>query len=259
MCRGCYLPKQTRSSGGQNLTTAERLSASSTSKADPIFRGSKLAQSRCGSSEIVTSKADPIFRGSKPVRSAPQCAAARSSSKADPIFRGSKPVASGTKSLIVLFFQSRPDLQGVKTQRLERVIHLGHFQSRPDLQGVKTQANSLEGDRCSFQSRPDLQGVKTPAVSSETPPASALPKQTRSSGGQNREEGPSSPSPEASKPDPILSGQNTHAISSTSRAKPNSDQSPTRHTPSPITQQRTAPGPTASPSVSASKPKTAEQ
>jgi len=84
-------------------------------------------------------------------------------SKADPIFRGSKP-SNPPAPPTYLAFQSRPDLQGVKTPAKSRVWPFA----------------------CSFQSRPDLQGVKTLGSVRGVTARPGLPKQTRSSGGQNR-------------------------------------------------------------------------
>ena len=61
---------------------------------------------------IGASKADPIFRGSK--RERKQARFGLLASKADPIFRGSKRANPG-KCVRDGRFQSRPDLQGVKT------------------------------------------------------------------------------------------------------------------------------------------------
>ena len=152
------LPKQTRSSGGQNFLqyfasagngifqSRPDLQGVKTfmiirgvcfvlpSKADPIFRGSKHRKHR-PFSVFRSSKADPIFRGSKHRPggglSPPY------PSKADPIFRGSKPETTQCKSSNRVF-QSRPDLQGVKTTLSASPCHDHIFQSRPDLQGVKT-------------------------------------------------------------------------------------------------------------------------
>ena len=113
-------------------------------------------------------------------------------------------------------FQSRHDLQGVKTAVLSGVMVLSrclpkqtrssggqnlraadferavkNFQSRPDLQGVKTGSLvPLVVVVGRFQSRPDLQGVKTMGWAPQLSVDRRLPKQTRSSGGQNATGGP---------------------------------------------------------------------
>ena len=58
-------------------------------------------------------------------------------SKADPIFRGSK-LRLIRSDQPACRFQSRPDLQGVKTSSMGESSVISAFQSRPDLQGVKT-------------------------------------------------------------------------------------------------------------------------
>jgi len=68
----------------------------------------------------------------------------------------------------VCSFQSRPDLQGVKTGALKTV--------------VRTAANSSKAD-------PIFRGSKRP-FGFKLPRVRPLPKQTRSSGGQNRRSGP---------------------------------------------------------------------
>ena len=105
-------------------------------------------------------------------------------------------------------FQSRPDLQGVKT-RFGVVVWspAAAFQSRPDLQGVKT-FRAEHRASLAFQSRPDLQGVKTrdnPMQVFE----SGLPKQTRSSGGQNHPQRLSLPRPHLPKQTRSSGGQNS--------------------------------------------------
>jgi len=132
------LPKQTRSSGGQNPEWSTVSNQSGLPKQTRSSGGQNLALS--------------WRQPHKP-------------SKADPIFRGSKPIDPGRGSSYRPSFQSRPDLQGVKTRHgLMPRRRRANFQSRPDLQGVKTEPiwKPTRAQR-SFQSRPDLQGVKTPA------------------------------------------------------------------------------------------------
>ena len=83
-------------------------------------------------------------------------------SKADPIFRGSKPGALMAPAPQA--FQSRPDLQGVKTHR-----------PRPRL---KLPAKLPKQTRSS--------GGQNPSRAYAQAKTRELPKQTRSSGGQNR-------------------------------------------------------------------------
>ena len=89
-------------------------------------------------------------------------------------------------------FRSRPDLQGVKTDRLPKepspagvpkqtrssggqnvsgvvtAAAAEGFRSRPDLQGVKTPgAGRLGIGETVFRSRPDLQGVKTARIAAQ--------------------------------------------------------------------------------------------
>ena len=99
------------------------------------------------------SKADPIFRGSKPV--VLPTATAETSSKADPIFRGSKPHTSSRFSLVAaLPKQTRSS--GGQNNRARSILHTSLcFQSRPDLQGVKTFAGNGITNSLSFPSKAD--------------------------------------------------------------------------------------------------------
>ena len=131
------------------------------------------------------------------------------SSKADPIFRGSKREFEGLRSSR-LSFQSRPDLQGVKTPRVggedisppwpskadpifrgSKLFHFSILFSRylPKQTRSSGGQNSLAFGNIrqsrTFQSRPDLQGVKTNKPLRRRGYRQKLPKQTRSSGGQN--------------------------------------------------------------------------
>jgi len=56
--RGLLTPKQTRSSGGQNAPCASSCSFSFLSKADPIFRGSKRRTKRLGLDDELQSRPD---------------------------------------------------------------------------------------------------------------------------------------------------------------------------------------------------------
>ena len=156
------------------------------SKADPIFRGSKRLGPFAGSPPVQVFQSRPDLQGVK-TEDARMRVPRVLPSKADPIFRGSK-LNSGRAALRLFDFQSRPDLQGVKTRAKPlRQQRNRHFQSRPDLQGVKTRAicAAMRRSAVIFQSRPDLQGVKTRSVRNQISYRSLLPKQTRSSGGQN--------------------------------------------------------------------------
>ena len=156
------LPKQTRSSGGQNSAWSARETATHTLPKQTRSSGGQNSSTRSILASVISaSKADPIFRGSKRIRTL---------------------LCPHT-----MRFQSRPDLQGVKT-RISRMRFSSQsaFQSRPDLQGVKTPSGCCPADQTSkadpifrgskqvgerlehvggfFQSRPDLQGVKTERV-----------------------------------------------------------------------------------------------
>ena len=110
---------------------------------------------------------------------------AANSSKADPIFRGSKHGGPPGACQRPWAFQSRPDLQGVKTGSAAHRHRGDLFQSRPDLQGVKT-AYFISFLPCRRPSKADpiFRGSKQ-SGQEHTAYFIVLPKQTRSSGGQN--------------------------------------------------------------------------
>ena len=220
------LPKQTRSSGGQNPPGLLHLDSIQTSKADPIFRGSKLIeaayvtdaaafQSRPDLQGVKTRISRMRFSSQSAFQSRPDlqgvktpsgCCPADQTSKADPIFRGSKQVGERLEH-VGGFFQSRPDLQGVKTERVGNpvLIEAGTSKADPIFRGSKLTVAGLYPGEDAFQSRPDLQGVKTRHPHQ---PANRdnLPKQTRSSGGQNQRQPNASLRIGSSKADPIFRG-----------------------------------------------------
>ncbi len=84
-----------------------------------------------------------------------------------------------------LWFRSRPDLQGVKTSVSPlRLIPRYRFRSRPDLQGVKT-PRGPRGRRCRWGSEADPIFRGSKLWPRQGCGRRGVPKQTRSSGGQN--------------------------------------------------------------------------
>ena len=164
------------------------------SKADPIFRGSKPALSAMKPPTSRTSKADPIFRGSKPVK--PRTISAATSLPKQTRSSGGQNRPGPIDPHRSPAFQSRPDLQGVKTIHEPKPSTRVTSKADPIFRGSKPRDTRCRHLPPTFQSRPDLQGVKT-VVRKHLLSFFCLPKQTRSSGGQNRP---------ASSPAPISSG-----------------------------------------------------
>jgi len=171
------LPKQTRSSGGQNLRVYP-MPHLKCFQSRPDLQGVKTHLDPPSSPPPPPSKADPIFRGSKlPVDGAIVChprlpkqtrSSGGQNAAAIPVARERVP------------FQSRPDLQGVKTSAAAMA-------SRPML----PKQTRSSGGQNNFADAVDL---------------AALPKQTRSSGGQNRGSPQAAAMRKPSKADPIFRG-----------------------------------------------------
>ena len=203
------LPKQTRSSGGQNKASVDRVQRKPAvpSKADPIFRGSKPSAS-------WTTQATSCFQSRPDLQGVKTFGfnghlRASSSSKADPIFRGSKHAQLGNGGAEFCGFQSRPDLQGVKTTVSADVSITSASKADPIFRGSKRHPpGALLALWCPSKADPIFRGSKRfllrdqPAqgIPSKADPIfrgskpvkesakirrRRLPKQTRSSGGQN--------------------------------------------------------------------------
>ena len=136
-CRRRRLPKQTRSSGGQNRCKPARYTRC---RHLPKQTRSSGGQNQRFIAEMV------------------RCQSLPKQTRSSGGQNGSRPPGAAGPCP----FQSRPDLQGVKTCSSRRSTRsAAAFQSRPDLQGVKTTLSASPCHDHIFQSRPDLQGVKT--------------------------------------------------------------------------------------------------
>ena len=140
-------------------------------------------------------------------------------SKADPIFRGSKPARPPDAKPRVWHFQSRPDLQGVKTepprgQGLTQCTSKADPIFRGSKHGCRRKAGCIKLPKQTRSSG----GQNSRAL--QRLPYVRLPKQTRSSGGQNPPDRDDAPRIVASKADPIFRGSKPLPLLNIQAARP---------------------------------------
>ncbi len=156
---GCSVPKQTRSSGGQNERHA-RSAPPAKFRSRPDLQGVKTHRpDRSAARRMFRSR--PDLQG---VKTTLVASLVRSSVPKQTRSSGGQNIGDLARILTADAFRSRPDLQGVKTRCWPSSHPRCPFRSRPDLQGVKTHGPRQRQRRGAFRSRPDLQGVKTVSI-----------------------------------------------------------------------------------------------